>query len=160
MPAKKKRAPSQAEAQDSAADLLAQARAMKAAAAAAQGKSTTAIAEELGVSRSQAWRILKAEEVQQILVLLVNDRYDAINLLFGKALTVIEEALGAERPWVVTAKGEVIEGGPDHFARLTAVARLIKLLTAGRATPKPPEGASDGTLTLQQIEAQVDDSGA
>jgi hypothetical protein len=52
--------------------------------------------------------------------------------------------------------GEPIDLGPDHYARLTAVDRLIRLLTAGRRVPRAVEAKKeDGTMTLGELEARV-----
>ena len=50
---------------------------------------------------------------------------------FARLLGVIEEALDA-RVIRVGKDGEPIDLGPDHYVRLTAADRFIKLLTAGR----------------------------
>jgi hypothetical protein len=52
--------------------------------------------------------------------------------------------------------GEAIDLAPDHYARLTAVDRLIKLLTAGWPVPKAIELKNrDGTMTLAEVEARL-----
>lgn len=130
---------------------IAPARSLAAAEGAIAGKSTPEIAADLGVSRAQGWRILQSDECQQIIIGLVNSREERIRAMFDASLDVISEALLAERP--AMTKGEIyFEGGPDHFARLTAVARFIKLLTAGRAVAKAPDGGpQDGTMTLNEL---------
>ena len=57
--------------------------------------------------------------------------------LFDAGLAVIKHAFRARRK--VINKGEVVDLGPDHYARLAAVGRLVQILTAGRAVPKPKE---------------------
>ena len=52
--------------------------------------------------------------------------------------------------------GEPVDLGPDHYARLTAVDRLIKLLTAGRPVPKAVEVKKvDGTMALAELGARI-----
>jgi hypothetical protein len=50
-------------------------------------------------------------------------------------LIVIERAYRARRK--VMNKADVVDLGPDHYARLAAVGRLVQILTAGRPIPKP-----------------------
>ena len=77
---------------------------------------------------------------------MVNRHVGRIDALITRLLEVIEEALEA-RLLRVGRNGAVVDLGPDHYARLTAVDRLIKLLTAGRPVPKSPlaNPQSDGS---------------
>ena len=51
--------------------------------------------------------------------------------------------------------------GRDHYARLTAVDRFIKVSPAGRPVPKPVElKKGDGTMTLAEVEAPVENVGS
>jgi hypothetical protein len=48
--------------------------------------------------------------------------------------------------------------GPDHYARLTAVSRLITILTAGRPIPKAPEPESEtGLIDYDQLRKLMDE---
>ena len=101
-----------------------------------QTKSSLArIGREEGVSRQTIAKQARSEAVQQIVVALTNRHVEEIEGLFRRMLKVIREALDAR---VVRAgkDGAVIDLGPDHYARLAAVDRVIKLLTVGRPIPK------------------------
>ena len=39
----------------------------------------------------------------------------------------------------MTKEGQIIYGGPDHYARLAATKHLRDFLSAGRPVPKQPE---------------------
>ena len=108
---------------------------MNIAAGIVRGKSLAAIAREEGVSRQTISKQAASNEVQQIVVLAVNSQVERINGVFDRVLAVIEDAFEA-RLFRVGKDGAVVDVGPDHYARLTAVDRLIKLLTAGRPIPK------------------------
>jgi hypothetical protein len=57
----------------------------------------------------------------------------------------------------VLNNGEIIDVGPDHYARLAAVGRLVQILTAGRPIPKPrEEKREDGLLDYEQLRRVVD----
>jgi hypothetical protein len=98
------------------------------------------LAAENNVSRATASRDANSPEVRQILVELVAAHRPEIDLLFSATVNVIREAYGADQ-LVVAKDGSVLKVGPDHYARLSAVGRFIKLITAGRPTAKPPEDA-------------------
>ena len=102
-----------------------------------RGKSLAAIAREEGVSRQTISKQAASNEVQQIVVAAVNGQRERISALFDRLLDVIEEAFEAKL-LRVGRNGAVVDLGPDHYARLTAVDRMIKLLTAGRPVPKAP----------------------
>jgi hypothetical protein len=52
--------------------------------------------------------------------------------------------------------GEPVDLGPDHYVRLTAVDRFLKLLTAGPPVAKVAEvKKADGTMTLAELETPV-----
>jgi hypothetical protein len=133
------------------------ARASHAAHAAAAGKSTPEIAAELGISRQTAWRVLSSPECQQLVIAAVNGCVARLNLLLANSLDVIDEAMRADRPRVTKGNRDIIEGGPDHYARLTAVSRLLQVFTAGRPKPKTPDQPKDtgGVMTLAELEAQI-----
>jgi hypothetical protein len=102
-----------------------------------------------------SFRKSSANDVRQIVVAVVNGELDRIGQMFVHLLGVIAEALDAR---VIRAgkDGEPVDLGPDHYARLTAVDRLIKLLTAGRPVPKAVEAKKeDGTMTLAVLEARI-----
>ena len=53
----------------------------------------------------------------------------------------------------MTKEGQIIYGGPDHYARLAATKHLRDFLSAGRPAPKPPEKEERRRLTLPELEA-------
>jgi hypothetical protein len=55
------------------------------------------------------------------------------NALFDQTLDVIEDAMKARKIFVV--KGVIVDGGPDHYARLEAAKLFILLMCkAGRTS--------------------------
>jgi hypothetical protein len=56
----------------------------------------------------------------------------------------------------VLNNGEIIDVGPDHYARLAAVGRLVQIMTAGRPIPKPrEEKRENGLLDYDQLRRVV-----
>jgi hypothetical protein len=77
------------------------------------------VARQLGVSRSWASREANAHGTRQLLSELLKLRRERLTALFHQALELIEEAMKARKFFVVN--GVIIDGGPDHYARLEAV---------------------------------------
>jgi hypothetical protein len=50
--------------------------------------------------------------------------------LFDQTLDVIEDAFQSRKSLVV--KGVVVDGGPDHYARLEAVRCFLRLISSRR----------------------------
>jgi hypothetical protein len=71
--------------------------------------------------------------------------------LFYRLLRAIEQALSARREYV-TKEGQIIYGGPDHYARLAATKHLRDFLSAGRPVLKQPEKEERRRMTLQEVE--------
>lgn len=126
------------------------------AASLVRGKSVTAIAKNEGVSRATASKTANSPEVQLLITSLVEAERVKIRDLFQQGLTAVGESFQASRT-IVTQLGEVVDGGPDHYARLTGVKCLTQLLTAGRQAVRP-EPAARQTLTLEDLKqlASVD----
>jgi hypothetical protein len=121
-------------------------RRLKIAAGVITGKSLAQIGREEGVSRQTISKQLASSDARQIIVNLTNRELDRLSLLFSQVLQAISEGLEARR--VQVQNGVVIDLGPDHFARLTAVSRLLQVLTAGRPfakvlEQKAPEDGAD-----------------
>jgi hypothetical protein len=77
--------------------------------------------------------------------------------LFDEALRVIQQAFRARRRGL--RKGEVVDLGPDHYARLAAIGRLVQILTAGRPVPRAEEKKEQRrTITLEELEALIEQS--
>jgi hypothetical protein len=113
------------------------------------GKSVTRIARDERVSRATASKAANSPEVQLLITSLVEAERVKIRSLFQKGLTAVEESFHASRT-IVTQFGEVVDGGPDHYARLTGVKCLTQLLTAGRQAVRP-EPAARQSLTLEEL---------
>ena len=113
-----------------------------------EGKSLAQIGREEGVSRQTIWKQLGPGDARQIIVALTNREIDRISVLFNQMLQVIGEGLSARH--VRIQDGAVVDLGPDHCARLTAVSRLMQVLTAGRPVAKAAEErkrrSGDGAL--------------
>ena len=112
-------------------------RRLKIAAGVMAGKSLAQIGREEGVSRQTIWKQLASSDTRQIIIALTNRELDRISALFDRMLQAISDGLEARR--VQFQDGVAIDLGPDHYARLTAVARLIQVLTAGRPVAKVTE---------------------
>ena len=133
----------------------ADARRIQIATSVAAGQSIAATARQLGISREWASRIANAPETQQIVASLVNAQLERLYALFEAGLTVIERAFRARRK--VMNKGEIVDLGPDHYARLAAVGRLVQILTAGRPIPKPKEQKQEyGLIDYDQLRRLVE----
>jgi hypothetical protein len=116
------------------------ARRQRLAAGLVTGKSVADLAIENGISRATASRDANSPEVRQIIVDLVSSHRKEIDGLFSATVAVIRDAYAADQ-LVVAKDGTVLNIGPDHYARLSAVGRFTKLITAGRPTAKPPDEA-------------------
>jgi hypothetical protein len=67
-------------------------------------------------------RILVAE--------LLDSQRERLNELFDQKLNVIKDAFGARKIFLV--RGVLVDGGPDHYARLEAVKMFIRLISSRR----------------------------
>ena len=72
---------------------------------------------------------------------LVDAALDAIALSFEAIRTVVIDKA-------------VVNGGPDHYARLTGAKRLLEFTLAGRPKPEKEE-VTHGPITLEVIEAAI-----
>jgi hypothetical protein len=89
---------------------------------------------------------------------LLAGELERVHQQFDEGLTAIRQAFRAPRR--ALHKGEVIDLGPDHYARLAAVGRLVQILTAGRPVPKPPEKPERPKLTLADIARLLEERNA
>jgi hypothetical protein len=108
------------------------------AAGVAGGKRTRQIAAAMGLSPRRVRELASADETRQVIAALTNDNLETIAALFEAGLRKIRRAYAA-RVRHVLRDGSIVVVGPDHYARLAAVARLTAILTAGRPMPKPKE---------------------
>ena len=97
------------------------------------GIKIAAVARQLGVSRSWASREANAHGTR----IFIADRFELCRermyALFDQTLDVIEDAMKARKIFVV--KGVIVDGGPDHYARLEAAKLFILLMCkAGRTS--------------------------
>jgi hypothetical protein len=67
----------------------------------------------------------------RLLAELLEPHRERLNEVFGHVLAAIEDAL--EAPKIFVVKGVIVDGGPDHYARLEAMKMFILLMRhAGR----------------------------
>jgi hypothetical protein len=118
------------------------------------GGSIAAAARELGISREWASKIANAPETQQIIASLAQAHLERIYDLFDQALQVIQQAFRARRRGL--QQGQVVDLGPDRYARLAAVGRLVQILTAGRPVPRAEEKKEEPReVTVEDIRAFI-----
>ena len=123
------------------------------------GATVTDIAEAEGIGRTLASREANSPECRQLIAEFVSDERDEMRGLFYQSLRAIEYALSARREYM-TKDGEIIYGGPDHYARLTATKHFRDFLGEGRPAPKAPEKEEKRLVTLQELEELVRSSAA
>jgi len=96
----------------------------------------TEIAEAEGISRALASREANSPECRQFVAEFVGDERDEMCALFYRSLHAIELALSARREYM-TKEGQIIYGGPDHYARLAATKYLRDVSSPCRMTVQP-----------------------
>ncbi len=115
------------------------------------GATVTDIAEAEGIGRTLASREANSPECRQLIAEFVSDEHDEMRALFYRSLHTIEHALSARREYM-TKEGQIIYGGPDHYARLAATKHYRDFMSAGRPAPKQPEKQERRGLTLPELE--------
>jgi hypothetical protein len=133
------------------AELRRESRLARIAKALASGATVTEIAETEGIGRTLASREANSPECRQLLAEFVSDEHNEMQALFYRSLRAIEHALSARREYM-TKEGQIIYGGPDHYARVAATKHLRDFLSAGRPAPKQAEKEERRTLTLPELE--------
>lgn len=108
------------------------ARRIRVAGALLAGKTVTEVAKREGISREWASKEANSREVRLAMADLLARHKKQIARLVGKSLNVIDKALVAGK-FVADKKGFALGLGPDHFARLTAVKRLVEMVAAAKA---------------------------
>ena len=83
----------------------------------------------------------------------VGDEWEEMRAVFYRSMRGIEHALSARREYM-TKEGQIIYGGPDHYARLAATKHLRDFLMASRPAPKQPE-PKNKMLALPELEAML-----
>jgi hypothetical protein len=84
----------------------------------------------LDLSRSWASRETNAPGTRLLIAKLLEPRRERLSALFDKTLDVIEDAFQARKIFLV--RGVVVDGGPDHYARLEAAKLVLRLVSARR----------------------------
>jgi hypothetical protein len=82
-----------------------------------------AVARQLGVSRSWASREANAPGTRILIAELLDSQRERLNELFDQTLNVIEDAFQARK--IVVVGDVLVDGGPDHYARLEAASCLF-----------------------------------
>ena len=97
------------------------------------GIKIATIARQLNVSRSWASREANAPGTRIFIADIFELCRERVKALFDQTLDVIEDAMKARKIFVV--KGVIVDGGPDHYARLEAAKLFILLMCkAGRTS--------------------------
>lgn len=124
---------------------------MRVVAATLAGKSVKAIGQAEGLGRNAVAAVLRSPGSQQLILELVRFNYSRIEKLFAGCLKAIDDGLKADKV-VVAGKGR-LNLGPDHFARLTAVKRLLDVVSLGRPTAKSDdnENSAPKQITYEDL---------
>jgi hypothetical protein len=75
---------------------------------------------------------------------LVSSEHEEMRAMFYRRVRVIDDALSAKREYM-PKDGQILDGGPDHYARLAATKHFRDFVTVGRPAPKR-SGCASGTL--------------
>jgi hypothetical protein len=120
-------------------------------------RSEKATPKRRGKTRTAPEKLLEtvraSPEARLLLDEILDGRRADFEALVYKALKALNEALDARKYFVVTVgKGvsQVVESGPDHFARMAAVRELRSLGLARRPQPKEAE-PPPRTLTIEEV---------
>ena len=120
----------------------------------ASGATVTDIAEAEGIGRTLASRTANSPEFRQLIAEFVNLEHVEMRAMFYRSVRAIEHALSARREYL-TKEGEILYGGPDHYARLAATKHFRDFLAAGRP-PAPKQEEKLNGATLYQLQALVE----
>jgi hypothetical protein len=85
----------------------------------------------------------------------VSSEQDEMRAMFYRCLRVVDRALSAT-PEYMTKDGQIVNGGPDHYARLAATKHFRDFLGAGRPAPKPAEKQERRGMTLQELRELIE----
>ena len=133
------------------AELRREGRLTRIAKALASGATVTDIAEAEGIGRTLASREANSPECRQLIAEFVGNEWEEMRAVFYRSMRAIEHALSARREYL-TKDGQIIQGGPDHYARLAATKHLRDFLMASRPAPKQPEKQERRRITLPELE--------
>jgi hypothetical protein len=93
-----------------------------------------------------------SSETKVHIALMFDKRAPRMAQLIDAALDAIATSFEATR--MVVIDKEVVNGGPDHYARLTGAKRLLEFTLAGRPQPEKEEKRYE-PITMQVIEAAL-----
>jgi hypothetical protein len=82
------------------------------------------------VTRSWASREANAPGTRCLIAELLEPHREQLNELFSLTLDVIEVAFQARKIFLV--RGVIVDGGPDHYARLEAVKMFMLIVSSRR----------------------------
>jgi hypothetical protein len=82
------------------------------------------------VSRSWAGREANARGTRILIAELLDSQRERLSALFDQTLDLIKDAFGARKIFLV--RGVLVDGGPDHYARLEAGKLVLRLLSSRR----------------------------
>jgi hypothetical protein len=132
------------------AELRRDGRLARIAKALASGATVTDIADAEGIGRTLASREANSPECRQLIAEFVGDEWQEMRAVFYRSMRAIEHALNARREY----DGQIMQGGPDHYARLAATKHFRDFLLASRPAPKQSE-PKNKLLTLPELEAML-----
>ena len=135
------------------AELRRESRLFRIAKALASGATVTDIAEAEGIGRTLASREANSPECRQLIAEFVGDEWQEMRAVFYRSMRAIEHALSARREYL-TKEGQIMQGGPDHYARLAATKHLRDFLMASLPAPKQLE-PKNMLMTLQELEEML-----
>ena len=81
---------------------------------------------------------------------------DEMRAMLYRCTRVIEQALSAKKEYM-TKDGTIVQGGPDHYARVAATKHFRDFITAGRPVPKQADKQERRTLTLDELRRLVEE---
>jgi hypothetical protein len=135
------------------AELRREGRLTRIAKALASGATVTDIAEAEGIGRTLASREANSPECRQLIAEFVGDEWEEMRAVFYRSMCAIEHALSARREYL-TKEGQIMQGGPDHYARLAATKHFRDFLMASRPAPKQSE-PKNKLLTLPELQEML-----
>ena len=135
------------------AELRREGRLTRIAKALASGATVTDIADAEGIGLTLASREANSPECRQLIAEFVGDEWQEMRAIFFRSMRAIEHALSARREYM-TKEGQIMQGGPDHYARLAATKHFRDFLMASRPAPKQPEPKSK-LLTLPELQEML-----
>ena len=90
----------------------------------------------------------RTRECRQLIPEFVGDEWEEMRAVFYRSMRAIEYALSARRE-CVTKEGQIMQGGPYHYARLAATKYFRDFPMASRPALEQPE-PKDKMLTLPE----------